>query len=144
MPYEVIEHTADLKIRVWGSSLQDLFSEALLAMMKIMKITTKLPIDNLVVTERGIRVEAPDKTVLLVDFLSELLALSQTNKEVYTEVKFNNFSPSTSSGQMKLEAVLKGAKIDAFDEDIKAVTYHEAEVRRDEKGEWESILVFDI
>lgn len=138
MPYEIIEHTADIKIRVWGDSLENLFSEALIAMMKIVKITTKLPIDNLVVMEREIRIEAPDVTALLVDFLSEALALSQTNKEVYTEVKFNRFS------ETELEALPRGVKVDDFSEDIKAVTYHEAEVKQNEKGEWETILVFDI
>lgn len=138
MPYEIIEHTADIKIRVWGSSLEDLFSEALLVMMKIVKATTRLPTGNLVVMEHKIKVEAPDRTALLVDFLSEVLALSQTNKEIYTEVKFNKFSGT------ELEAVLRGVKVDEFDEDIKAVTYHEAEVRQNEKGEWETSIVFDI
>ena len=137
MPYEIIEHTADLKIKVWGDSLENLFSEAALATMRMVKDISKITIVNSLI-QRKVKVEAPDKTALLVDFLSEVLALSQTNKEVYTEVKFNKFS------ETELEALLRGIKVDEFDEDIKAVTYHEAEVKQNEKGEWETFLVLDI
>ena len=134
MPFEVAEHTADLKIRVWGNSLEDLFREAVLAMMKLVK--------NEVVgsstEERKINIDAPDGTALLIDFLNEVLTLSQTSKEVYRRVSFTEFSP------VKLEAVLQGIKVNDFDEDIKAVTYHEADVKRNDKGEWETILIFDI
>ena len=134
MPYEVIEHTADLKIRVWGSSLENLFREAVLAMMKLIKdAAVGSPTE-----EQKINIEAPDATALLIDFLSEILALSQTNKEIYTKVNLIRFS------QNSLEAVLEGVKVDDFDEDIKAVTYHEANVRQNEKGKWETLLVFDI
>ena len=137
MSYEIVEHTADLKIRVWGNSLQSLFSEAALAMMEISLRNTKR-YEYTKSLERQIKVEAPDRTALLIDFLSEVLALSQTHKEVYTKVIFNKFS------EKELEAALAGVGVDAFDEDIKAVTYHDANVRQNEKGEWETFLVLDI
>lgn len=152
MPFEVVEHTADLKIKVWGNSLENLFSEAMLAMMGKIKILPFSPIGEKGIIRREIKVEALDATALLVDFLSEVLALSQTNKEIYTEVSFTEFNPSTdstsslraSSGQAKLEATLKGIKVDKFDEDVKAVTYHEVEVKEVKSGAWETLLVFDI
>lgn len=140
MPYEVVEHIADLKIRVWGNSLENLFREAVLIMMKLIKTEPEGTPTN----ERQIEIEAPDATALLVDFLSGVLALSQTHKEVYTEVKFNKFSPSANSVQARLKAVLRGRKVDEFDEDIKAVTYHEAEIQKNQEGKWQTFLVFDI
>ena len=89
-------------------------------------------------SERKIIVEAPDTTALLIDFLSEVLALSQINKEIYGRMTFSHFSPT------KVEATLGGVMAEKFDEDIKAVTYHEADVRQNEKGEWETMIVFDI
>ncbi len=147
MPYELIEHTADLKIRVWGSSLENLFFEAVLAMMGLIKplqITNEYEYTNRI--EREVKVEAPDETALLIGFLSEVLTLSQTHKEIYNRVNFERFFPSTDSGQapVSLEATLEGVRVGEFDEDIKAVTYHEAEVRQNEKGEWETYVVFDI
>lgn len=138
MPYEVIEHTADIKIRVWGDSLENLFSEAMLAMTGIMSIIPSLTIVQEGIMQRNVEVEAPDKTALLVDFLSEVLALSQTHKEVYIGVEFGRFSDA------ELMATLRGVKVNEFDEDIKAVTYHEADVKQNERGEWETPLVFDI
>lgn len=139
MPHEVIEHKADIKIRVWGSSLENLFSEAVLAMMGIINPlqNTKMH-ESTRAYERKVDVEAPDKTALLVDFLSEILAFSQTYKEIYAQVSFTEFNLT------KLKAVLEGVKVDKFDEDIKAVTYHEADVKQNEKGEWETVIIFDI
>jgi len=87
---------------------------------------------------RTVTVYASDRTALLVDFLNEALSLAQIHKEVYLSVAFSTFS------EIALEATLKGAKVDEFNEDIKAVTYHEADVRQNEKGEWETTLIFDI
>lgn len=74
----------------------------------------------------------------MVDFLSEVLSLVEINKEVYTKVNFKKFS------QNYLETELEGISVDSFDEDIKAVTYHEADVKRDKDGLWKTNLVFDI
>ncbi|MBI2012846.1 MAG: archease [Candidatus Colwellbacteria bacterium] len=139
MPYEIIDHTADIKIRVRGNTLQNLFLEAATAMTELMKPLQIPDRHEYVKTpERKIIVEAPDTTALLIDFLSEVLALSQTNKEIYNRMTFSHFSPT------KVEAVLGEVRVEKFDEDIKAVTYHEADVRQNEKGEWETMIVFDI
>ena len=37
-----------------------------------------------------------------------------------------------------------GFDIEEFDDDIKAVTYHEAEVRKNGKGNLETYMIFDI
>ncbi|MEK7192164.1 MAG: archease, partial [Patescibacteria group bacterium] len=74
----------------------------------------------------------------LVDFLSEALALSHIHKEIYNKVIFRKFSPNS------LEADLEGAPAEFFDEDIKAVTYHEADVKKDAKGNWSAAIIFDI
>lgn len=76
-----------------------------------------------------------DINSLLVDFLSEVLYQSQINKAVYHDVNFLKFSdPSTGSRQAELEAEILGDKVKSFDEDIKAVTYHELEIKK--KPRW--------
>ncbi|MGE5443248.1 MAG: archease [Ignavibacteriales bacterium] len=57
---------------------------------------------------------------------------------MYNEVTFKTLSPHS------LEAILRGFTASSFDEDIKAVTYHEAEVKETEDGKWETMIVFDI
>ena len=39
---------------------------------------------------------------------------------------------------------LSGTRINNFDEEIKAVTYHEANVIKNKKGLWETCIIFDI
>lgn len=135
MPYEIIAHTADLRLKVSGKNPEDLFREALKGMTSVLKADTKhLPAS----VRQTVAVEAADRTALLVDFLSEALSRAQIYKEAYTDVHFRHFT------ERAVEAELIGAKVSEFDEDIKAVTYHEANVRQNERGEWETMLVFDI
>ncbi|MCK6462640.1 MAG: archease [Candidatus Pacebacteria bacterium] len=134
MPYEILSHTADLRLKIQASSLKELFGEALLAVADVLseKRKTGKPII------RKVSVSAQDKTSLLVDFLNEVLAMSQINKEVYTKVNFLDFS------ETRLEAEIEGFKVGGFDEDIKAITYHEAEIKQNKESQWETVLVFDI
>ena len=135
MTYKMLEHTADVRIFVQGDSLEELFLDAVYGMMEILKPR----FDNQKqVTQRAITLEAADITALLIDFLNEVLLASQINKEAYDEVIFKTLSLRS------LEAILRGVAVRSFDEDIKAVTYHEAEIRRTENAKWETMIIFDI
>ncbi len=134
MSYEIAKHTADLRMKVEGKTPEELFAEALRGMMGVLKEGSERGEKR----KRKIAVQSGDRTSLLVDFLNEALAAAQINREVYDRAVFRRFS------ETELEAELEGAAVGSFDEDIKAVTYHEADVRRNEKGEWETGLVFDI
>lgn len=135
MPFEFLKHTADIRMLVKANNLEALFYEALKGMASIQKLNIK---NQILKSKRLAEIRSADKTALLVDFLSEVLAQSQINKEVYADVKFLEFS------ETKLKAEIYGAPIEAFDEDIKAVTYHEADIKQNKKGEWETIIIFDI
>lgn len=132
---EIIPHTADIRLRVEAGTLEELFQEALRGMADIIK--KRIADDALRITQR-IRIQSPDKTSLLIDFLSEALTRSQIEKSVFYDVKVGELADT------RLDAEITGAKVDAFDEDIKAVTYHEAEVQKNEKGSYETVIVFDI
>ena len=43
-----------------------------------------------------------------------------------------------------LEAGLEGFEVEVLAKDIKAVTYHEADVRENAEGQFETTIVFDI
>jgi len=131
----MLEHTADVRIFVQGDSLEELFLDAVYGMMEILKPK----VDNQKQgTQRAITLEAVDITALLIDFLNEVLLASQIYKEAYNKVIFKTLSLRS------LEAILRGVAVRSFDEDIKAVTYHEAEIRRTEDGKWETMIIFDI
>ena len=135
MPYTILEHTADVRMHVEAESLEGLFRDALLGMMAIIKPNPEAGREPIT---RTFSLSAVDLTALLVDFLNESLFQSHTNKEVYTSVTFPKFRKTS------LAAELTGVSVDEFDEDIKAATYHEADVKKNKDGKWETNLVFDI
>jgi SHS2 domain-containing protein len=133
--YEILEHKADLKIRAFGKNKKELFLNMLLAMEDSMRPEVKRPEERI---KRKVAINSLDFPALLVDFLSEVLYLIQVNKEVYNDIKFAKFANT------KLEAKLIGQKVEKFEEDIKAVTYHGLDVRQKEDGNWEATVLFDV
>ena len=138
--YEILEHTADLKIKVWGKTKKQLFSHALFAMTENTRPEIKEKTKKI---KQEIKIESFDLLTLLVDFLSEVLYLSQTNNTAYFDIKITKFSDSLSSGKTKIEGILIGQKVERFGVDIKAVTYHDLNIYQ-KKNNWEAIILFDI
>jgi SHS2 domain-containing protein len=132
--YEMLEHTADVRLRVWGSTRDELFASALSGLMHVLGPART---EGAVVRSRRVRLEAEDQSFLLVDFLNEALWLAQVHRESYDAVRFSLLDDS------RVEAELSGHEVASFAEDVKAVTYHEADVREHEGG-WETTLVLDV
>jgi SHS2 domain-containing protein len=142
MTFWILEHTADVRLLVEGRTLEELFAEALRAMMDVMKpeeeaAPARAP-ERSAESTRRVEVESPSATALMVDFLNEALCLAHSHRERYEEVEFTGISES------HVRAVLRGRPVESFGEDIKAVTYHEAEIRKNAAGNLETKLVFDI
>jgi len=78
-PYEMVEHTADVAIRVHGRDLSELFITAARALFALMTAHA----DN-TDTERTITLEAIDAEALLVDWLNALLWLQETDCLTFT------------------------------------------------------------
>jgi SHS2 domain-containing protein len=141
MPYKFLEHTADIRMEVEAQSLKEVFESAFLGVMYYLggenpKLNGQV--------KRLINISAVDRTNLLIDFLNEVLASAQIHKEIYTEVKFNFFPGENDTGELFLEAEILGGEAESFLKDIKAITYHEANLVKDEKRGWSIIIVFDI
>ena len=132
--FELLEHTADIKMRVFGNSLEEVFENAAYGMACIQKNRIK---DEEIRIKKKIEVESIDIETLLVDFLSEILTLSDTYQEAY--LKASNIEIKNN----RIKAEIEGFKVEEFDEDIKAVTYHEAKVE-EKNGKWEAEIIFDI
>ena len=133
MPFRRLEHTSELRLRVSGATLEALFRDALRGLAANMR-----PRGPGAPVTRTLTLEAADATALLVDFLSEALALMQGRRESYRTARFTTLTPR------RLEATLTGCAVGGFDEDIKAVTYHEAAVAPETGGGWATNLVFDL
>ena len=132
--YRGIPHTADLAIEVWGSSLEELFKNAGLALCDL--VTGDSVIEGR--EEKRVSAEGVDLVDLFVNFLSELHYLIFGKGFVY------NFLKVELSSQKEAKATLIGEKAPGkLEFEIKAVTYHMAEVWKD--GDlWKARVVFDV
>ncbi len=86
---------------------------------------------------REVKIKSTDEQSLLVDFLSEALTLSDINNEAYFEVEFQKIT------RTEIEAKIFGQLIEKIGVEIKAVTYHGAEIKKIKDG-WEATVLFDI
>lgn len=134
--FSIEAHVADVRLKVTGITLAELFRAALEGMSSIMgspdTIKKEVPIS------KTIELQSPDVTVLLIDFLSDVLALSHTHKALFHKVDFEVLEQTT------LRATIHGTHISSFNEDIKAVTYHEANVEKNQQNLYQTTIVFDI
>ena len=134
--YNTFEHTADIGIEAYGSTLEEAFENAAKGMFSIItdgsaiapveKRDIELPVDS-------------DKEQLLVDWLSELLYINDVDGMVFGDFKVKI------DGKLVGEAW--GEKYDrekhGYGAEIKAVTYHMLQIKRNKKGFYIRVL-FDI
>ena len=151
MSFDVVEHTADVRVVVEAETVEALFADALRGVMSVMAgvFQPGAPYDVPgamchVPSDRGtwhgergtlqIETDSPDLTALLVDFLNDALVLVHTRRCTFEPV-------SIVLDGTAVRAELRAAG--PLNHDVKAVTYHEADVR-EEDGLWRTNLVLDI
>ncbi|MDX1412895.1 MAG: archease [Candidatus Promineifilaceae bacterium] len=132
--FEVIEHTADWSIKVKGRDLDRLFIHAAEGMSSLIAgELDALPQDE----ERTISLAAYDVEGLLVDWLSELAYYAEMEQLVFAHFKISELTAN------KLRAIVRGGVAAELHKHIKAVTYHDLQVVRNEQG-YEVTIVFDV
>lgn len=144
--FQVLEGGDSIKLKIFGSSPKELFQNALQAMAFVQKpeVLEQTTVGRLIGVVRGHRVsedvsfESMDYNTLLVDFLGGVLSRSDNHNAVFLETKFKEFS------ELKAEGKIYGVKVGDFAKNIKAISFHEVEVKEVSPGKWESILVFDV
>ena len=134
--YALLNHTADLGIKVRGVDLKDLFETAAKALMHLMTRGESPGIT----TEMNITVSGQDLPDLLVRWLGEILYLLEGDDLVVTSVHIDSVFPS------QLNATLQMTPFDPASHkirhEIKAVTYHQIQVI-DKGSIWEAQVIFD-
>lgn len=122
MPYEFIEHEADIGIRSWGKTINEAFVEGAKALFDIMVDINKVErIDSV-----DIECEAHDIPTLFVEWLNELLAKADVNGLVFCDFKISEITPIDDNVH-RLKAKAFGEKLDRNKHNIKveakAATY---------------------
>ncbi|MDP3093819.1 MAG: archease [bacterium] len=133
--YEILEHKADLKIRVFGKTREDLFQNAMLGMFAAADYQSD---ENGEVVERKIEIDSFDSATLLVDFLSRVICLCEANQEIYDGVELAQLS------EKRLEGELSGRKLKQMGVQIKGATYHGLDIHQNQEGSWEATVLFDV
>lgn len=134
--HEPIEHTADLAIRVWAPDLRGLIEEAALGMIDLM---VENPPAATRTVERQCQAETPED--LLVECLREVLLLIELGGLVPVDVDVAMDDEATACLQVHVVPVSEAG--DILTGSIKAVTYHNLEVRETDRG-LEVEIVFDV
>ena len=135
--FEILDHTADIGIVVYGENLKALFENAGEAFFRL--ITDLRKVRRRVEKRVNIGGESLDR--LMVDWLSELLYLHDVEN-----LLFKGFEVD-SVGQEGLRATVKGESfregVHVIKTEVKAVTYHQIEVRREKEG-WRAQVILDL
>lgn len=137
--YEFVEHTADIAIKAYGSSLEEAFAVAGGAMFDIM--TDGATVES--VEQVEFETESVDMEGLLVGFLSDLIVLYEVQDYVLSEFKI------TFESANRLKAVCRGEMFDekkhAHGLHIKGVSYHMMEIHDGGKtGPSHVQVLFDV
>lgn len=140
--WEELDHPADILIEVWADSYKDLMLEAGIAFSELTTNTEEIETTE----EYHIDVAAEELDLLLVEFLQELLYLLETEDFVATSFKAPQHFPD--KDVMVFSVTAKGGKWEQDKHEsraeIKAVTFHELEVRAFKSNKWKARVLFDI
>jgi SHS2 domain-containing protein len=133
MGYELINHTADLGIRVRSSGLAALFADAAGALVDLLGADSR---EETAVEE--IEVEGLDTADLLVRWLQEILFLADTRGFRVSSMKIMEMEGT------RLRAELAGSYGGStLSHEIKAVTYHGLDIRHIDNC-LEATIIFDM
>lgn len=136
--FTLIDHTADIGIHAYGKDIDELFANVATGMFSIITDLKKVSVKQ----EIAVSVEGHDRDDLLVRWLSELVYLFDTKYILFKEFKVTVIDDN------HLKATVKGEPLDKsrhmMGMEIKAVTYHELEIKKNKDGIWEAKVLFDI
>ena len=132
-PWEEIEHTADWALRVRGGDLAALFENAALGMLSLMGGEIEAGGRY----QRTITLQAPDRIVLLVDWLNELLYFIESDEVLLDEIDVRQVTDTL------LKATVRGGRSRNPRRQIKAASYHNLTIREVPTG-YETEIVFDV
>jgi SHS2 domain-containing protein len=137
--YTLLDHTADLGIKIRGTDPIDLFENAGRALIHLI-LMIKSPGKT---TPLKLSLSGDDLADLMVRWLGEILYLFEGENLVVTSINIGALSPSPPSLEAALDTTPFDPQMHEILMEIKAVTYHQIEVVN--KGDmWESSVIFDL
>jgi SHS2 domain-containing protein len=135
--FEILDHTADIGVRAWGRTPDEMFAQAVRALFHLMydpaTIAPRLT--------RELDVRAEGYEYLLVDLFNEILYLFDAEKLAFADVRIEALSPE------HVRVRLMGEPFDPARHEgriyVKAATLHQLKVER-RNGLWIAEVYVDI
>ena len=130
--FRFLEHTADAYVEAYGTSLEEAFENAAMAMTDVMTEVEKVEAKN----EETFMVESSDEYALLYSWLEELLLEFELKGKLYSRFEVSG-----------IEKISKGFRLrgkawgESYDSEkhpskvgIKSATYHQMEILKELKS----------
>jgi SHS2 domain-containing protein len=137
VPFEIIEHPADVGFLAYGRTLEELFANAALAMFSLACEPSAIEERE----RREVEVTGGDHETLLFAWLAELLAISDAEQIFFRRAEV------TEVREGRLRGSVTGERYDKLRHRagtyIKAVTYHQLCVERTPEG-WRARVFLDV
>ena len=135
--FEILDHTADIGLIIYGENLKALFENAGEAFFRLITDVRRVRYR----VEKRIDIPGESLDRLMVEWLSELLYLHDVEN-----LLFRGFEVG-SVGEGGLKAVVKGEPfqegVHVIKTEVKAVTYHRIEVRQENEN-WRAQVILDL
>ncbi len=142
--FEVIEHPADIGFLAYGHTFEELFSNAALAMLSLACEPSSIAERE----QRELRATGVDVEALLFSWLAEILAVADAEQLVFRRAEITEVRPNPNGpAQGHARGIVYGEPWDKTRHRagtyIKAVTYHQLEVRKTPEG-WRAQVYLDV
>ena len=137
-PYEIIEHTAEIGIKGYGRTQEELFANMAAGMFGLIVPPEEVrEVSPVTVTAQA---EGPEE--LLVAWLRELIVLFDTRHFLGKRFQIQAFERG------RVSATVIGETLDltrhSVDKEVKAATYCDLKLEEDASGIWSAQVIFDI
>ena len=145
-PFRELDHTADLRVEIRGKDEQDLFRNAVESLYLLLGLPAVSDRREAVPAER-LEIKGQDPEEALVELLGELLyrATSERQRLNLQELSVRRGEEGAEGCRVVVcgdwETLTDGEM--AGQREIKAVTYHDVQIRRTRRG-WTARVVMDL
>jgi len=135
--YELLEHTADIGVRIKSLTLKGLFKNACLAITDITSEKQKIQYPEkhkIVITQKADNLEE-----LFINWLNELLSVSAAEGLIFEDIRINQIN------EKFVDAIAIGTDMRNYkmNTEIKAATYHQLKVQKS-GFLWQAEVIFDV
>jgi len=135
--FEIIDHTGDVAVIVYGDDLKQLFSNAASALFSLVADPESIRQQ----LQRDVKITSEDKDSLLVEWLNELIYLLDAEQMLFGRFDIERLTDNS------LKASCYGENADPQRHRIrlgvKAATYHMLKIDKDSNG-YKVQIIFDI